>query len=142
VIVKKLISFAATVVGGLALTVGSSAAPAASHGAFHCGPAQFTADIRKGPDRDLSLAGSLSIDVASSGRVQGTLVHYGKQLSVTGKAHGRSFKLVFHLRSGRSMAGVGVATRTIATCHDVPTTGVATGPRRGDKGVWGYALGG
>ena len=139
---KKLTSFALTAGCGLALTVGSSAAPAASQGALHCGPAQFSADIRKGPDRDLSLAGSLSINVASSGRVHGTLVHYGKQLSVTGKAHGRSLELVFHLRSGRSMVGVGAASKPIATCHDVPTKGVATGPRRGDNGVWGYALGG
>jgi hypothetical protein len=140
--VKRLISCAVVAVGGLAISVGSSGAAAGSQGAAHCGPAQFTADIRNGPDRDLSLAGNLSLTLASSGRVDGKLVHYGEQLNVTGKWHKRSLKLVVHLRSGRSMTGVGTASRTIGSCADIPREGTATGPRGGDSGVWGYALGG
>ena len=117
-------------------------ASAAGGAATQCGPAHFTADIRKGPDRDLSLAGSLSLKLGSSGRVTGTLVHYGERVPVTGKGHGRSFGLALHLRSGRTMKGVGTASKPIRTCAGIPKAGTATGPRSGDHGVWGYALGG
>ena len=139
---KRLSSCLAVLAAGLALPATGSGAPTTNGQALHCGPGRFTADIRKGPDQDLSLAGNLSITLAASGRVEGALVHYGKQLNVTGKWHKRSLKLVVHLRSGRSMTGVGTASRTIGSCADIPRAGTATGPRSGDSGVWGYALGG
>jgi hypothetical protein len=127
---------------GAAAFAGAASGAASGQPGFHCGAAHFSADIRQGPDTDLSLSGKLKLDVASSGRVSGDLVHYGKSLPVSGKVNGRAFKLTLHLRSGRSMTGVGTASKPIASCLDVPTKGTATGPRAGDKGVWGYALGG
>jgi hypothetical protein len=139
---KRLSSFLVVVMAGLAVPATGSGAASTNGQALHCGPAHFSADIRQGPDQDLSLAGSLSITLAGSGRVDGKLAHYGKQLNVTGKWHKRSLKLVVHLRSGRSMTGIGTASRTIGSCADIPNAGTATGPRSGDTGVWGYALGG
>ena len=126
----------------LAVPLAAPAAPRSAHAAAQCGPGNFTADIRSGPDRDLSVTGKLSITLASSGRITGALVHYGKRLPVTGKAKGRTFRLAVHLRSGRTMRGIGTGSGTISTCADIPRAGTATGPRRGDSGVWGYALGG
>src|SRR5690348_7093347 len=103
---KRLSSGLVILTAGLALPATGSGAASTSGQAVHCGPARFTADIRKGPDQDLSLAGNLAITLAASGRVDGKLVHYGKQLPVTGKWHKRSLKLVVHLRSGGSMTGV------------------------------------
>src|SRR5207245_2132138 len=111
------------------MAIGCLAAPAASQARVSCEPGRFTAEVTSGPDRDLSLAGSLSFTVSTAGRLTGTLVHYGKRLPVTGSVHRRSLRLTVHLRSGRSMTGSGRATRNITSCARIPTVGTATGPR-------------
>src|SRR4051794_40331749 len=105
------------------LPLSAQASSGAVNAAATCGPAHFAADIRHGPDRDLSLAGSLSLTLKSNGRISGTLVHYGKRLAVTGAVHRGSLELAFHLRNGRRMTGVGTAARAIRSCADVPTKG-------------------
>jgi hypothetical protein len=122
--------------------VGARSASDAAAPAFRCAAAPFEADITTGPDQDLSLSGSLSFVVDRAGRVSGQLVHYGQRDAVSGRVSGRALQLVFQLRSGRSMRGTATAVGAIRTCHGIPRKGAAAGPRAGDRGVWGYGIGG
>jgi hypothetical protein len=116
--------------------------PAASEAALHCPPGSFTADIRHGPDTDLSLAGRLSgFDVSDAGMVSGTLTHYGKSVRIRGSISGRTVRLAFSLRHGLVLRGSGQARRPIQTCADLAMTGTAHGPRPGDRGRWGIIWG-
>jgi hypothetical protein len=139
---RGVIRVAAVSLCGALIGIGALAAPAVGTTQLRCGPGQFTADVTRGPDRDLSFAGKLSFIVSGSGNVAGALSHYGKRLRVTGTVQGRTLTLVFHLRSGLLMTGAGHAANSIDSCAHVPKTGIATGPRGGDRGVWGYGLGG
>jgi hypothetical protein len=126
----------------LLVVAGALAAPATSEAALHCPPGSFTADIRHGPDTDLSLAGRLSgFDVSDSGAVSGTLRHYGRSVKIRGSISGRTVRLAFSLRNGLVLRGSGQARRTIRTCADLAMTGTATGPRQGDRGRWGIIWG-
>jgi hypothetical protein len=126
----------------MAVVAGALAAPATGQAALHCPPGSFTADIRHGPDTDLSLAGRLSgFDVSDSGAVSGTLRHYGKSVKIRGSISGRTVRLEFSLRRGLVLRGSGQARRTIKTCADLAMTGKATGPRPGDRGLWGIIWG-
>jgi hypothetical protein len=126
----------------LAVVVGALAAPAASQAALHCPTGHFTADIRHGPDTDLSLTGRLDgFRVSDSGAVTGKLTHYGKTVKIHGQISGRTVKLAFSLRNGLVLSGSGQAKHTIRTCQDLAMTGVAHGPRPGDRGAWGIIWG-
>jgi hypothetical protein len=61
---------------------------------------------------------------------------------VSGRVDGRTLRLRFRTRSDKRIGGRGRADRAIERCADLPRTGNLTGPRRGDRGDWGYALGG
>ena len=126
----------------LLVSVASLAAPAASQAALHCPTGHFTADVRHGPDTDLSLAGRLDgFRVSDSGAVTGKLTHYGKSVKIRGQISGKTVRLAFSLRGGLTLRGSGHAKRTIRTCEDLAMTGVATGPRPGDRGRWGIIWG-
>jgi hypothetical protein len=128
----------------LSLIVATAAlvAPAASQAALHCPTGSFTADVRHGPDTDLSLTGRLDgFRVSDSGAVTGHLTHYGKSLKIRGQISGRTVKLAFSLRGGLTLRGSGHAKRTIRTCADLAMTGAAHGPRHGDRGRWGIIWG-
>jgi hypothetical protein len=116
--------------------------PAGAATSLRCGPAAFSADVLHGPDSDLSLVGKLSVTVRSGGSLTGTLTHAGRGVHVTGTVAGRSVRLVFHLHGGLQTTGTGAATAPIKTCAEFPKKGTLHGPRRGDSGRWGYALGG
>jgi hypothetical protein len=118
------------------------AAPATSQAALHCPTGHFTADIRHGPDTDLTLTGRLDgFSVSDAGAVTGKLTHYGKSVKIRGRVSGKTVRLAFSLRGGLTLSGSGHATRTIRTCQDLAMTGVATGPRQGDRGRWGIIWG-
>ena len=126
----------------VAVAVGTLAAPAASSAALHCPSGSFTADITHGPDTDLSLTGRLDgFVVSDTGAVTGALRHYGKKVKIHGKVSGRTVRLAFALRGGLTLRGSGKAAHTIRTCQDLAMTGVATGPRDGDRGRWGIIWG-
>jgi hypothetical protein len=126
-----------TILGGAALSM-----PATGQAALHCPTGTFTANIHKGPDADLSLAGRLiGIRVSDGGKVTGTLTHYGKSVAVLGHVRGRKLTLRFTLRSGLRIHGSGLARRPIRTCADMAMTGRERGPRRGDRGDWGIIWG-
>jgi len=131
----------AVVALGVALMLpGPAVLAAARTPDLSCPAKPFSADVLSGPDRDLSLVGRLSIAVG--GRVTGTLRTAAGAVPVTGSVSGGSLRLVFHLRSGLRMTGVGVSKVPITDCAGLPRRGTATGPRHGDTGRWGYAIGG
>jgi hypothetical protein len=126
----------------LLVAAGALVAPATSQAALHCPPGSFTADIRHGPDTDLSLSGRLDgFRVSDSGAVTGKLTHYGKSVSIRGQISGRTVRLAFSLRHGLILRGSGQAKHAIRTCQDLAMTGTATGPRAGDRGRWGIIWG-
>jgi hypothetical protein len=126
----------------LLVVAGALAAPASSQAALHCPPGRFTADIRHGPDTDLSLTGRLDgFRVSDSGAVTGKLTHYGRSVKIRGQISGRTVRLAFSLRRGLTLRGSGQAKRTIRSCQDLAMTGTATGPRAGDRGRWGIIWG-
>lgn len=126
----------------LLVAASALAAPASSQAALHCPTGGFTADIRNGPDTDLSLTGRLDgFRVSDSGTVTGKLTHYGKSVKIRGQISGRTVRLAFSLRRGLTLRGSGHAKRTIRTCQDLAMTGMATGPRAGDRGRWGIIWG-
>src|SRR5436305_10561194 len=128
---------ALTILGGSALSM-----PATSQAALHCPTGTFTANIHRGPDADLSLAGRLTgVRVSDSGKLTGILTHYGESVAVLGHVTGRKLTLQFRLRSGLRIHGSGLSPRPITTCADMAMTGMELGPRRGDRGDWGIIWG-
>ena len=126
----------------LTAAVGALAAPAAGQAALHCPTGTFTADIRHGPDADLSLSGRLDgFRVSDAGAVTGKLHHYGKAVPIHGQISGRTVRLAFSLRGGLVLRGSGTAPHAIRTCQDLAMTGKARGPRNGDRGDWGIIWG-
>lgn len=124
------------------LALPSSQSTAATN-SFACPTRPFTADILAGPDADLSLAGRLGLIVNDAGRVAGTLRKAdGNQLRVTGDVRSRTLSLVFQLPGRRQVDGHGATAQPITSCRRLPTEGSFSGPRVGDRGRWGYAIGG
>jgi len=126
---------------GVVLAVPRPAAVAASRG-FRCDPKAFSGDVLRGPERDLSLVGTLSFTVSGGGRLTGSLVNKGNQLAVTGSVRGTALTLAFHLHNGLEIVGRGSSAARISSCSQIPKRGAFTGPRAGDTGRWGYGLGG
>jgi hypothetical protein len=117
-------------------------APVQAATPLHCGPAAFSGNVLRGPDSDLSIVGKLSVTVRADGSLTGALRNAGRTVRVTGTVMGRSVRLVFHLHGGLETSGSGVASKPIKTCAAFPRRGTLHGPRSGDSGRWGYALGG
>jgi hypothetical protein len=125
-----------------AALLGATAAPAA---ASTDRVGEFQAHVRTGPDGDLSLVGRLNVHIANSGRITGRLVQREGErrirvARVSGRAADRTLRLRFRTRSAKRI--VGRAERAIERRADLPRTGNLNGPRRGDRGERGYALGG
>jgi hypothetical protein len=140
---KASIAIAAPVLAIAALMAAPAAVVAAPATPTPSCPAKpFSADILRGPDQDLSLIGRLAFKTTAAGRLTGTLKTRGSIVPVSGSVTGRSLQLVFQLPSGLRMSGAARASAPITSCVDVPKRGSATGPRAGDTGRWGYAIGG
>jgi hypothetical protein len=118
-----------------------------------CGPASavteavkcsgdFEATVYQGPSAGLSLIGPLSLQVDATGNLTGALTASdGTLVEVTGQAIGRSINLVFNLGQDKRIFGVGSLENDIRGCKGV-AGGPFTGPKPGDSGDWGYAIGG
>lgn len=126
------------VAAAIAPTASAQAAPLACNG-------DFEAHVRSGPDADLSLVGDLRLSIADTGRLRGTLVQ-GRgterlQIArVSGVLSGSTITLTFRTRTGRRLTGTGTAPGLRSCAGDLD--GTLRGPARGDRGVWGYAIGG
>ena len=102
----------------------------------------FDATVYQGPSAGLSLLGPLSLQVDATGNLTGSLtVSDGTLVEVTGQAIGRSINLVFNLGQDKRIFGVGSLENDIRGCKGV-AGGPFTGPKPGDSGDWGYAIGG
>ena len=122
--------------GALPIAAFGSTSPHAATATSRTGAANFTADIRSGPDQDLALSGRLTMRLTPSGALTGTLTgRGGLRVSVTGSAHGRALTLSFQLPAGE-MTGTGTASRPIRSTAGFPRKGTLSGPRAGDAGSW------
>jgi hypothetical protein len=103
---------------------------------------KFEATVHRGPDAGLSFIGALALRVSSSGSATGTLTpQSGAPVTAVGQVQGRAISFVLDLPKGQHLFGVGVAQNLISACRGA-IGGALTGPRPGDSGDWGYALGG
>jgi hypothetical protein len=127
--------------------------------AVRCG-GHFEAVVDQGPDKGLSVVGTLTIDVDANGSMSGTLQPTsGANIAVIGQVTGRAINLAMDLGGGKSMFGTGTLFNPISQCSGTaggPLVGpeiVATGEERSlhpatqgiverNHGVWGYAIGG
>jgi len=131
------VALAALVAGVTIFATGAASAKRSST----C-PVKFEATVHRGPDAGLSFAGTLTLRTSSSGSVNGTLTRKsGAAVPAVGQVQGRALSFVLDLPGGQHVYGVGVAQNPIDTCKGV-IGGALTGPRPGDSGDWGYALGG
>lgn len=102
----------------------------------------FEATVYQGPSAGLSLIGPLSLQVDATGNLTGSLAASdGALIEVTGQAIGRSINLVFNLGEDKRIFGVGSLENDIRGCKGL-AGGPFTGPKPGDSGDWGYAIGG
>lgn len=101
----------------------------------------FEATVYQGPSAGLSLIGPLSLQVDATGNLTGSLTASdGALVEVTGQAIGRSINLVFNLGQDQRIFGVGSLENDIHGCKGL-AGGPFTGPKPGDSGDWGYAMG-
>lgn len=132
-----LLALAAFLAGVTVFASGAASAPRSSA----C-PIKFEATVHRGPDAGLSVAGTLTLHVSSSGSVSGALTRkIAAPIPAVGQAQGRAVSFVLDLPGRQHLFGVGVAQNPIASCTGV-IGGALTGPRPGDSGDWGYGLGG
>ena len=132
--------------GVLVAAVAFDPAPALAATTETCS-GEFQGHVRRGPSADLSLVGRLTIELPSSGRITGRLVQREgtrriRVATVRGASEGRTLTLRFRTLSGKRISGIGTARRRIVGCRDRPRRGRLLGPRRDDRGDWGWALGG
>ncbi len=131
---------------GLAILIAAAIAPVTSaHAATTTCTGDFEAHVRSGPDADLSLVGELRLSVFDSGKLRGKLVQgQGSErlqiARVSGKVEGKALTLTFKTRTGKRLSGTGTAPDLLACSGTL--TGSLRGPAPGDRGVWGYAIGG
>src|SRR5205823_2147821 len=109
-----------------------SALPQPLHG-------QFTGNVTEGPDRGLSLSGTLTMYVAESGATAGTLaVKNGPTLIVSGTIAGYEIKLALATPDGSAIEGHGPLPQN---CTGPIINGTLTGPQEKDRGDWGIIWG-
>jgi hypothetical protein len=120
------------------LSAANATSPTSAAG-LQCEWGKFSATVRHGPDKGLSVSGRMRLMVAQSGSINGAVVALGRALLFTGAAQGNTMQIALSARNGLQMKGVGIATAPIHGCADVPASGSLTGPRTTDTGDWALA---
>jgi hypothetical protein len=97
----------------------------------------FVAQIYRGPDSGLRVAGALTLSISrSSGHATGTVVRVsGSVVRVQGRVRGGAINLAFNLGGGKYLFAVGAAFPE-PRLHKVVMGGPLVGPRRADSGDW------
>lgn len=104
--------------------------------------ANFEATVYQGPDKGLSLRGTLTLHRARTGAVTGQFTPARRPvLAVSGQLTGYALNLVFSLGHGQEIFGVGTIGRDPGTKQGV-AGGPLVGPQQGDSGAWAAAQGG
>lgn len=101
----------------------------------------FEATVYGGPDRGLTLRGTLRLRVPrSGGGAVGTLTRKnGSVVPVSGQIQGHAVNLFFQVGGGRHIFGVGTAGYD-SSQKRWAVGGPLVGPRRGDSGDWDYLI--
>ena len=115
-------------------TVAASGSQAGSRVTVHY---PFTATVLQGPDRGLSLAGTLQLTIQRpSGYITGRLLpRTGASVPVQGQLHGQLIGLYFNLGKGRNIFGTGMVGYDRYAKKNV-LGGTFNGPSDRSTGVW------
>lgn len=98
----------------------------------------FEATVLSGPDAELSLIGTLGLDVDESGAASGLLVtDTGLEVAVVGQINGRAINLAFDLGDRVYIFGLGTSVEPIGvdSCG-LSLGGPFVGPAPDDTGTW------
>ena len=77
----------------------------------------FEAVVDQGPDKGLTVAGNLIVEVDASGSMSGTLKPAsGASIAMVGQVTGRAINLAMDLGGGKSMFGTGTLFNSISQC--------------------------
>jgi hypothetical protein len=103
----------------------------------------FEATVYRGPTNGLSVKGDLTLRIDPSGSASGTVKQRGGPVvGAAGQVDGRAISLTIDMAGGRTLYGTGAARDgDVSECKG-QMGGSLTGPKPGDSGDWGYALGG
>lgn len=129
-------SVLATLGATLALALPRPQAVAGQEAAATCS-FPFHAEVYRGPNTGLAVAGVLTLDIEPSGSTSGALVQDGgAQLPLVGQTTGRAINLLFDLGDGTHLSGVGTADSDIRACQFHTILGPFIGPKDDDSGAW------
>jgi hypothetical protein len=99
----------------------------------------FRADVTFGPNKGLAVEGSMKLDIAPDGDINGMLMpKQGDPVMVTGQATGKAIGLVFipkDQNKGLYIFGTGTMTGKIKDCKGV-LGGTLSTNKTGDGGDW------
>jgi hypothetical protein len=98
----------------------------------------FEATVLSGPDAELSLIGTLGLDVDETGAASGMLVtDTGLEVAVVGQINGRAINLAFDLGDSVYIFGLGTSVEPIgADSCGLSLGGPFVGPAPDDTGTW------
>jgi hypothetical protein len=127
---------AAVLIGGAAMRVDRVAAQDNDTNSSICAM-KFDGEVAVGPDEGTTLAGTLRMQIARDGAIDGGAVETadGTQLAVVGQATGRALNLRVAVADGRWMTLTGTAAEDVVTCNS-RIEGMLCGPQRRDLGTW------
>jgi hypothetical protein len=99
----------------------------------------FSAKVLQGPDKGLSLAGTMHLTVDPSGSFTGTFVRAnGPSLSVLGQISGHAFNVAILLGNQKAIFGSGTL---VGGLSGGAAGGLFTGPADTDLGHWAVCIG-
>lgn len=98
----------------------------------------FEATVLSGPDAELSLVGTLGLDVDETGAASGMLVtDTGLEVAVVGQINGRAINLAFDLGDSVYIFGLGTSVEPVgADSCGLSLGGPFVGPAPDDTGTW------
>jgi len=103
----------------------------------------FEATVYRGPSKGVSVKGELALRIEPSGHAAGTIKQKDGSTSKTaGQVDGRAISLAIDAGGGRTLYGTGAARDADVSDCKGEIGGTLAGPRPGDSGDWGYAIGG
>jgi hypothetical protein len=104
---------------------------------------QFEATVHRGPSKGLSIKGRLALRIEPSGHASGALrQNDGSRVTTVGQVDGRAISLAIDAGKSGTLYGTGAARDADVSACKGEIGGSFAGPRPGDDGDWGFALGG
>ncbi|MBX3083685.1 MAG: hypothetical protein KF716_18775 [Anaerolineae bacterium] len=102
----------------------------------------FEATVHTGTSTGLAMKGELVLSLDPTGSATGVLTQTdGTAIKAVGQVNGHAINLTLELGQDMYIFGVGTLTNSISECMG-QVGGPFAGPKAGDLGDWGYAIGG